>query len=48
MKAALELPKEFVLHSLRHTFGTRLSESGANAWSIMRIAGHGSITMSQR
>lgn len=27
---------------------TRLSESGVDAFTIMRIAGHGSITVSQR
>jgi integrase len=48
VKATLELPDEFVLHSLRHTYLTRLGESGADAWAIMRIAGHSSITMSQR
>jgi integrase len=44
----LGLPKEFVLHSLRHTFGTRLGEAGADAFTIMRIMGHSTITVSQR
>lgn len=39
---------EFVLHSLRHTFGTRLGEAGADAFTIMKIMGHSSITVSQR
>lgn len=30
-----KLPGEFVLHSLRHTFGTRLGESGADAFTII-------------
>jgi integrase len=37
-----------VLHSLRHTFGTRLGEAGADAFPIMRLMGHSSITVSQR
>jgi integrase len=41
-------PKEFVLHSLRHTCLTRLGEAGADAFTIMRIAGHSSVTVSQR
>jgi integrase len=41
-------PADFVLHSLRHTMLTRLGESGVDAFTIMRIAGHSSITVSQR
>jgi integrase len=41
-------PKDFVLHSLRHTMLTRLGESGVDAFTIMRIAGHSSIVVSQR
>jgi len=44
----LKLPKEFALHSLRHTFGTRLGESGADAFTIMKLMGHSTITVSQR
>ena len=44
----LDLPKQFVLHSLRHTFGTRLGEAGTDAFTIMRIMGHSTITVSQR
>jgi integrase len=40
-------PADFVLHSLRHTMLTRLGESG-DAFTIMRIAGHSSIVVSQR
>lgn len=43
-----KLPKEFVVHSLRHTFATRLGESGADAFEIMKAMGHSSITMSQK
>jgi len=38
----------FVLYSLRHTFLTRLGESGCNVWTLARIAGHSSIAMSAR
>ena len=40
--------RPFVLYSLRHTFLTRLGESGCNVWNLARIAGHSSITMSAR
>ena len=39
---------DFVLHSLRHTMLTRLGESGVDAFTIMPIAGHSSIVVSQR
>jgi integrase len=39
-------PREFVLYALRHTFLTRLGDSGADAWTLMRIAGHSSIKQS--
>ena len=48
IRAILSLPSEFVLHSLRHTFGTRLGEAGADAFTIMRLMGHSSVTVSQR
>jgi integrase len=38
--------RHFVLHSLRHTFLTRLGEAGVDAWTLARIAGHSSIKMS--
>jgi integrase len=44
----LKLPTDFVLHSLRHTFGTRLGESGADAFTVMRLMGHSTVTVSQR
>jgi integrase len=40
--------RPFVLYSLRHTFLTRLGESGCDAWTLARIAGHSSIAMSTR
>jgi integrase len=48
VRTALKLSKEFVIHSLRHTMLTRLGEAGADAFTIMRIAGHSSVTVSQR
>ena len=48
VRSIVELPAEFVLHSLRHTFGTRLGEAGADAFVIMRAMGHSTITVSQR
>jgi len=47
-RTTLKLPQDFVIHSLRHTMLTRLDESGVDAFTIMRIAGHSSITVSQR
>ena len=40
--------EEFVLYPLRHTCLTRLGEAGADAFTIMRLAGHSSVTVSQR
>lgn len=48
VRRALGLPREFVLHSLRHTMLSRLGESGADAFTIQRVAGHHSVVMSQR
>jgi integrase len=48
LREKLKLPEDFVIHSLRHTMLTRLGESGADAFTIMRIAGHSSVTVSQR
>jgi integrase len=45
---AQRMPSGTVLHSTRHTFCTRLGESGADAFTIQRLAGHSSITISQR
>jgi integrase len=40
--------RPFVLYSLRHTFLTRLGESGCDAWTLARIAGHSSVGISSR
>jgi len=40
--------RPFVLYSLRHTFLTRLGQSGCDVWTLARIAGHSSINISAR
>jgi integrase len=40
--------RPFVLYSLRHTFLTRLGESGCDAWTLARIAGYSNVSMSSR
>ena len=40
--------RPFVLYDLRHTFLTRLGESGCDAWTLARIAGHSNIRQSSR
>jgi integrase len=49
-RKALELSKvrPFEIYSIRHTFLTRLGESGCDVWALARIAGHSQISMSQR
>ena len=48
LRNAMELPKDCVVHSTRHTFCTRLGESGVGAFEIQRLAGHSSIVISQK
>jgi integrase len=40
--------RPFVLYSLRHTFLTRLGQSGCDVWTLARIAGHSAINISAR
>ncbi len=40
--------RPFVPYSLCHTFLTRLGESGCDAWTLARVAGHSSVAMSGR
>ena len=47
-KNAANPVRPFVLYSLRHTFLTRLGESGCDAWTLARIVGHSSSAMSGR
>jgi len=44
----LQLPKDCVIHSLRHTFLTRFGEAGADAFTSKKVAGHSSVTISER
>ena len=37
------LPDEINVHSMRHTFATRLLEKGANIKAVSEILGHASI-----
>jgi integrase len=48
MRDALGIAPDCVLHSTRHTFCTRLGKAGADAFTIQKLAGHSSITISQR
>jgi integrase len=49
-RKALMLAKirSFEVYSIRHTFLTRLGESGCDVWTLARIAGHSNISISQR
>jgi integrase len=46
-RKAMHVPADFVIHSHQHT-GTRVGESGAGAFEIMRAAGHSSVRVSQK
>ena len=48
MRKALKLSPAFVLHSLRHTYLTRLGLAAVDAFTITKLAGHSSVTVSQR
>ena len=48
IRKAGKLSSEFVLHSLRHTHLTRLGIAGVEAFTIIRLGGHGGVTVSQR
>ena len=48
VRKAAGLPEDFVLHSLRHTFCTRLAESGCDVYTLMKLAGHANLATSQR
>ena len=40
--------RPFVLYSFRHSFLTRLGQSGCDVWTLARVAGHSSIGISAR
>jgi integrase len=48
LRADLKLDPEFVIHSLRHTCLTRLGMAGVDPFRIKKIAGHCSITVSEK
>jgi hypothetical protein len=48
VRRRLQLSEEAVIHSLRHTMLTRLGESGVDVFTIMKIAGHSSVTVSEK
>jgi len=39
--------RPFVLYSLRHTFLTRLGQSGCSPWTLAKIAGHSDLNVSK-
>jgi hypothetical protein len=45
---SLKWSKEFVVHSSRHTMSSGSGETGADAFTIMKIAAHSSVTVSER
>jgi integrase len=47
-KNGVRTVRPFVLYSYRHTFLTRLAESGCDAWTLARIAGWSDIGISKR
>ena len=47
-KNGLAPTNPFVLYSFPNTFLTRLGQSGCDAWTLARIAGHSSIAISNR
>jgi integrase len=48
VRKALQLSGEAVIHSLRHTMLTRLGLSGVDVFTLRNIAGHSSVTTSEK
>ena len=48
LRELLKLPGEFVVHSLRHTFGTRVGEAGVDVFTIKKVMGHSTVKVSER
>jgi integrase len=47
-KMGLEHDKEFVLHALRHTYGSTLANAGTDSFRLQKVMGHKSILSTQR
>ena len=47
-RQTLKLPDDFVVHSFRHSALTRLGAAGVDAFTIKRLAGHSSVTISEK
>ncbi len=47
-RAVAKLPFKFRINDFRLTFLTRLVESSADAFRIMKLAGHGSVSIPKR
>jgi site-specific recombinase XerD len=48
LRTHLKMRSEFVMHSLRHSFGTMLGQSGVDAIAITKIMGHSTVKVSER
>jgi integrase len=48
LRRDLKFPEGFVLHSFRHTFGTRLGAAGIDSFSIKKLMGHSSVAVSEK
>ena len=48
VRESLQLDPEFVIHSLRHTWGTRSGESGMDAFTLMKSGGWSDIKTAER
>jgi integrase len=48
VRETLKMPADFVVHGLRHTMLTRLGLSGADVFTIKKIAGHSSVQVSEK
>jgi hypothetical protein len=48
LRGDLRLPKGCVIHSLRHTFLTKLGDVNADAFTIEALRGHSTVTISER
>ena len=42
----MEIP-EFTVHTLRHTFATRMLESGVDIYTLKELLGHSSVSVTE-